>query len=33
MVAFEQARLSMQMLTEVRNKLVEAYQEVSRMPL
>jgi len=33
MVAFEQARLSMQLLTEVRNKLVEAYQEVSRMPL
>jgi flagellar hook-basal body complex protein FliE len=33
MVAFEQARLSMQMLTEVRNKLVEAYQEVSRMQI
>ena len=33
MVAFEQARLSMQLLTEVRNKLVEAYQEVSRMQL
>jgi flagellar hook-basal body complex protein FliE len=33
MIAFEQARLSMQMLVEVRNKLVETYQEVSRMPL
>lgn len=33
MVAFEQARLSMQLLTEVRNKLVEAYQEVSRMQM
>jgi flagellar hook-basal body complex protein FliE len=31
MVAFEQARLSMQLLTEVRNKLVETYQEVTRM--
>ncbi len=31
MVAFEQAKLSMQTLVEVRNKLVEAYQEVSRM--
>jgi flagellar hook-basal body complex protein FliE len=33
MVAFEQARLSMQMMVEVRNRLVEAYQEFSRMPL
>ena len=33
MIAFEQARLSMQMLVEVRNKFVEAYQEVSRMPI
>lgn len=33
MVAFEQARLSMQMLVEVRNKVVEAYQDISRMPL
>ena len=31
MVAFEQAKLSMQTLVEVRNKLVDAYQEVSRM--
>lgn len=31
MVAFEQARLSMQMLVEVRNKIVDAYQEISRM--
>lgn len=31
MVAFEQARLSMQTLVEVRNKLVEAYQEVLRI--
>ncbi|GMV81908.1 MAG: hypothetical protein AMXMBFR7_30920 [Planctomycetota bacterium] len=33
MIAFEQARLSMQMLVEVRNKLVEAYQDITRMPL
>jgi flagellar hook-basal body complex protein FliE len=33
MLAMEQARLSMLMVVEVRNKLVEAYQEVSRMPL
>ena len=33
MVAYEQARLSMQTMVEVRNKLVEAYQEISRMPV
>ena len=33
MLAMEQARLSMLMAVEVRNKVVEAYQEVSRMPL
>lgn len=33
MVAFEQAKLSMQTLVETRNKLVEAYQEISRMPI
>jgi flagellar hook-basal body complex protein FliE len=33
MLAMEQARLSMMAVVEVRNKLVEAYQEVSRMPL
>jgi flagellar hook-basal body complex protein FliE len=33
MIAFEQARLSMQLLVEVRNKMVEAYQEISRMPM
>lgn len=32
-VAFEQARLSMQLLVETRNKLVESYQEISRMPV
>jgi len=33
MVAFEQAKLSMTLLVEVRNKLVETYQEISRLPL
>ncbi len=33
MLAMEQARLSMMMMVEVRNKVVEAYQELSRMPL
>ncbi len=31
MIAMEEARLSMQLAVEVRNKLVEAYQELSRM--
>ena len=31
MLAMGQARLSMQLAVEVRNKLVEAYQELSRM--
>jgi flagellar hook-basal body complex protein FliE len=29
----EEAQLSFQFLMEIRNKLVEAYQEVSRMPI
>lgn len=33
LAAYEQARLSMQMLVETRNKLVEAYQDISRMPI
>ena len=33
MSAMEQARLSLMMVVEVRNKLVEAYQEVARMPM
>jgi flagellar hook-basal body complex protein FliE len=33
MLAMEQARLSMLMMVEMRNKVVEAYQELSRMPL
>lgn len=33
MMAMEQARLSMMAVVEVRNKLVEAYQELSRMPV
>lgn len=33
MLQMEQARLSMMMAVEVRNKTVEAYQEISRMPL
>ncbi|KJS10871.1 MAG: flagellar hook-basal body protein FliE [Peptococcaceae bacterium BRH_c8a] len=31
MIAMEEAKLSMQLAVEVRNKLVEAYQELSRM--
>jgi flagellar hook-basal body complex protein FliE len=30
-IAMEQARLMMQLAVEVRNKVVEAYQEISRM--
>jgi flagellar hook-basal body complex protein FliE len=33
MLAMERARLSMMMAVEVRNKMVESYQEISRMPL
>jgi len=29
----EEAQISFQLLMEIRNKLVEAYQEVSRMPI
>ena len=30
-IAMEEAKLSMQLAVEVRNKIVEAYQEISRM--
>ncbi len=30
-IALEKAKLSMQLAVEVRNKLIEAYQEISRM--
>lgn len=33
MLASEEARLSLQMAVQVRNKLVEAYQELNRMQL
>ena len=33
MVAGEEAKLSLQLAVQVRNKLVEAYQEISRMQL
>ncbi|WP_027633922.1 flagellar hook-basal body complex protein FliE [Clostridium hydrogeniformans] len=33
MVAAEEAKLSLQMAVQVRNKLVEAYQEINRMQL
>jgi flagellar hook-basal body complex protein FliE len=33
MMAMEQARLSMMAVVEVRNKLVEAYQDLSKMPV
>ncbi|MEW6725532.1 flagellar hook-basal body complex protein FliE [Desulforudis sp. 1088] len=33
MIALEEAHLMMQLSLEVRNKLVEAYQELSRMPV
>ena len=33
MLAMEQARLSLMMVVDVRNKMVEAYQELSRMPV
>lgn len=32
-LAMEQARMTMTMITEVRNKMLDAYQELSRMPL
>ena len=32
-VAMEEARLSMQLAVEVRNKVIEAYQEISRMQI
>ncbi|MCO7223714.1 flagellar hook-basal body complex protein FliE [Pleionea sp. CnH1-48] len=33
MIAMEKARLELSMIVEVRNKLVEAYQEVTRMQI
>ena len=33
MLSMEQARMSMLMLAETRNKVVEAYQEISKMPM
>ncbi|MBS3947251.1 MAG: flagellar hook-basal body complex protein FliE [Dethiobacter sp.] len=33
MIAMEQARLALQLTVQVRNKLVEAYQEISRMQI
>jgi flagellar hook-basal body complex protein FliE len=33
MIAVEKASISFQMLTQVRNKAVEAYQEIMRMPV
>ena len=32
MIAVEKADLSFQMMMQVRNKIVQAYQEISRMP-
>jgi flagellar hook-basal body complex protein FliE len=31
MIAFEKANISFQMMTQVRNKIIEAYQEIMRM--
>lgn len=33
MIAVEQAKLAMQLTVQIRNKVVEAYQEVSRMQI
>jgi len=33
MIAFEKARLSLQLVVEVRNRLVEAYQEIMRISM
>ena len=33
MISLEEARLSFQLLAQVRNRVLEAYQEVMRMPL
>lgn len=33
MIAVEQAKLSMQMTVQIRNKFIEAYQEISRMQI
>ncbi|MEI6231506.1 MAG: flagellar hook-basal body complex protein FliE [Planctomycetota bacterium] len=33
MLAMEQARMTLTLAVEVRNKVIEAYQEISRMPV
>jgi flagellar hook-basal body complex protein FliE len=33
MIALEEARLSLQLLVQVRNRLLDAYQEISRMQI
>jgi flagellar hook-basal body complex protein FliE len=33
MIAMEKAQLSFQLMTEVRNRLVDTYKELSRMPI
>ncbi|HIE26838.1 TPA: flagellar hook-basal body complex protein FliE [Candidatus Poribacteria bacterium] len=33
MIAMEKANLSFQLMTQVRNKIVEAYKEIMRMPV
>lgn len=33
MIAVEKAQISFQLMTEVRNRLVDTYQELSRMPM
>lgn len=33
MIAMEKANLSFQLMTQMRNKIVEAYQEIMRMPV
>jgi flagellar hook-basal body complex protein FliE len=33
MIAVEKANLSMELMLEIRNKIIEAYQEIMRMPV
>ena len=33
MISMEKAQLSFQLMTEIRNKIVDTYQELSRMPM
>ena len=33
MIAVEKANLSMELMVEIRNKIIEAYQEIMRMPV